>query len=44
MQAFGLYGLMPPQMAVGSMSPNWASVVHHGMNKLVIQHQSIPDG
>ena len=29
-------------MAVGSMSPNWASVVHHGTNEVTIQHQSVP--
>ena len=34
MQAFGLNVLESPQMAVGSMSPNWASVVHHEANEL----------
>jgi len=36
--------LKPLQMAVGSMSLKWASVVHHGTNELAIQHQSVPDG
>jgi hypothetical protein len=44
MQAFGLKNLEPPDVAVGSMPPNWASINHHGMYELLIQHQSIPDG
>ena len=26
------------------MSPNWASVIHHGTYELLIQRQSVPDG
>ena len=31
-------------MAVGSMPPNWASVIYHGTYELPVQRQSVPDG
>ena len=36
--------LEPPDVAVGSVPPNWASVIHHGTYELLIQRQSVPDG
>jgi len=43
-QALGLKNLGPPDMAVGSMPPNWANVIHHGTYELLVQRQSVPDG
>ena len=44
MQALGLKKLEPHGVAVGSMSPNWASIIHHETYELLVQRQSIPDG
>jgi hypothetical protein len=35
--------LEPSDVAVGSIPPNWASITHHEMYELLVQHQSIPD-
>ena len=44
MQAFELKNLEPSDVAVGSILPNSASVIHYGTYELLVQHQSIPDG
>ena len=43
MQTLGLKNLELLDVAVGSMPPNWASIIHHGMYELLVQHPSIPD-
>ena len=40
----GLKSLEPADVAVGSMPPNWANVIHHGTYELLVQRQSVPDG
>ena len=42
-QALGLKNLEPTQVALGSMSLNWAGMIHHGTYELLVQHQSTPD-
>ena len=43
-QALGLKNFEPPDAAVGSMPPNWASVIHHGTCELLVQRQSVSGG
>ena len=43
-QVLGVKNLEPPDVAFGSMPPNWASVIHHGAYELLVQRQSVPDG
>ena len=43
MQALGQKNLEPPDVAVGSMPPNWSSVIHHGTNEVLVQRLTVPD-
>ena len=43
-EALGPTNLEPSDVAVGSMPPNWASVIHYGTYELIVQRQSVPDG
>jgi hypothetical protein len=41
-QALGLKNFESPDVAVGSLSPNWESLIYHGTNELLQQRQSVP--